>query len=159
MERQIFRKKNLENITSPEQLNEYIRLKSPGKWLVLSAIIVLMTGFFVWGILGRLDTQVTVASVAKGGTMTTYIRIDDIDKVKQGMRIVTEGENEYLRSVSEDPIIAESDIPAYAFYLGGFKQGEWVYCSESDTEHEDGVYSSYIIIESVAPISLLIPAD
>mgnify|MGYP007122110349 CR=1 FL=1 len=40
----IFRKKSLDRIESPEQLNDYIRVTSPGIWIFLAAAIVLLVG-------------------------------------------------------------------------------------------------------------------
>jgi len=41
MSDQIFRKKSLDRISSPEQLNDYIRVANPGIWMILAAVIIL----------------------------------------------------------------------------------------------------------------------
>ena len=74
MDNQLFRKKNLEKISSPEQLNDYIRVSNPGVWIVLAAVIVLLVGVCVWGIFGQLETTVGSAAVVKDGKMTVYIK-------------------------------------------------------------------------------------
>lgn len=51
----IFREKSLERISEPEQLHDYIRVTSPGIWLVLIAVVILLAGVFVWGIFGKLQ--------------------------------------------------------------------------------------------------------
>ena len=40
----IFRQRNLEKVSSPEQMNDYIRVSSPSVWMVLAAVIVLLAG-------------------------------------------------------------------------------------------------------------------
>jgi hypothetical protein len=40
----LFRKKSIERISSPEQLNDYLRVTSPSTWIILIAVIVLRTG-------------------------------------------------------------------------------------------------------------------
>ena len=57
MSDQIFRKKSLDRISSPEQLNDYIRVANPGIWMILAAVIILLAGVCVWGIFGHLDTN------------------------------------------------------------------------------------------------------
>ena len=57
MSDQIFRKKSLDRISSPEQLNDYIRMANPGIWMILAAVIILLAGVCVWGIFGHLDTN------------------------------------------------------------------------------------------------------
>ena len=39
----LFREKNLERLENPEKLNDYLRVTSPGVWLVLAAV---MAGLF-----------------------------------------------------------------------------------------------------------------
>ena len=48
----LFREKTLKRVSSPEQLDDYIRVISPGVWLVLSGIIVLLLGVLAWAVLG-----------------------------------------------------------------------------------------------------------
>ena len=48
---------NLEiGIKSPEQLDNYIRVTSPGAWLVLSAILIVLAGFAFWIFTGEIET-------------------------------------------------------------------------------------------------------
>lgn len=47
MEKQIFRKKSVERVSSPEQLSDYIRVSNPSVWMTLAAIIVLLAGVCV----------------------------------------------------------------------------------------------------------------
>ena len=53
----IFRPRSLERISSPEQLNDYIRVTTPGVWLVLAALVVLLAGMLAWSILGTVSVQ------------------------------------------------------------------------------------------------------
>ena len=38
----LFRKKSLDRISSPEELHDYLRVTSPSLWMVLAAIMVLL---------------------------------------------------------------------------------------------------------------------
>ena len=40
----LFREKSLETIESPESLNDYLRVTSPGVWIILAAVIALLVG-------------------------------------------------------------------------------------------------------------------
>jgi len=51
----VFRKKSLERISSPEQLNDYIRVSTPSLWIALIATLLLLAGAIIWGILGSID--------------------------------------------------------------------------------------------------------
>lgn len=49
----IFRQKSLDKISSPEKLDDYIRVTSPSVWFILAAIILLLFGALFWGIFGE----------------------------------------------------------------------------------------------------------
>ena len=40
----LFREKSLETVENPEQLNDYLKVTSPGVWIVLGAVIVILAG-------------------------------------------------------------------------------------------------------------------
>ena len=41
---QIFRQKSLDQISSPEQLHDYLHVTNPTVWLALAAVILLLVG-------------------------------------------------------------------------------------------------------------------
>ncbi len=57
MRESIFRKKSLERISSPEEIDEYMKVTSPGTWLVLMAIILLLGAVIAWGITGEIESN------------------------------------------------------------------------------------------------------
>lgn len=59
MKKELFRENAIKKVSSPEQLNEYIRVTNPGIWVTLVAIIILLIGVCVWGALGKIETTVT----------------------------------------------------------------------------------------------------
>lgn len=64
--RSIFRKKSLDRVTSPEQLNDYIKVTTPSVWLILIATLILIVGVVVWAVFGRIQvkTETGVKEVA-----------------------------------------------------------------------------------------------
>lgn len=53
----IFREKSIKRVSSPEQLNDYIRVTSPSVWIVLLALVVLLLGMLAWSVLGRIEVH------------------------------------------------------------------------------------------------------
>ena len=51
----VFRQKNIDKVSSPEQLNDYIRVTTPSVWLVLAALVLLLIGMLVWSVLGTVE--------------------------------------------------------------------------------------------------------
>ena len=84
MNEQLFRKKSIERVSSPEQLNEYIRVSNPGIWMVLAAIIVLLVGAIVWGVVGTLDTTLSTVAIAENGEVTIYVKEEDVASIESG---------------------------------------------------------------------------
>ena len=63
----IFRQKSIDKVSSPEKLDDYIRVTRPGVWMTLAAIGILLVGTIVWGIFGELtihDNDGTTRTVA-----------------------------------------------------------------------------------------------
>ena len=58
----IFRQKSIDRVSSPEQLNDYIRVTTPTVWLVLLALVILLLGMLAWSVFG------TVQGVDSNGT-------------------------------------------------------------------------------------------
>ena len=87
MNDQLFRKKSMEKITSPENLNDYIRVANPGVWMTLFAVILILIGVCCWGVFGRLDTTVRTAAVPDGTRTVCYISEENIASVEEGMTV------------------------------------------------------------------------
>lgn len=156
MNEQIFRKKSLERVASPEQLNEYIRVSTPGMWMVLAAIVVLLVGVCVWGVVGHLDTTLKTVAVGENGKMTLYVREDAIDTIEPGME-VSIGESEYcIKEISVKPVIAGDGYDEYALHVGEIQQGEWFYTVVLDGSYIEGIHHAEIIVDSVSPMFFVV---
>ena len=53
----IFREKSLERVSSPEQMDEYIKVITPSVWIALIALVVLLAGFLIWSIFGTMEVH------------------------------------------------------------------------------------------------------
>ena len=156
MNEQIFRKKSVDKVSSPEQLNEYIRVANPGVWMVLAAIVILLAGVVVWGFIGHLDTTLDTAVVCENGEAVIYVKEADIEKVEVGMTVRV-GDKEYtLGEIPTEPVRVDDTFSEYAIHLGRLTAGEWVYAVDLSGEFADGVQKAEIVIESIAPISFIL---
>ncbi len=156
MNEQIFRKKSMERVSSPEQLNEYIRVSSPSMWMVLLAIAVLLIGVCVWGVAGHLDTTLQTVAIGENGQMTVYIRESDISSVKQGMAVSVGGVEYTIAELSVAPEAAGDGFDEYALHVGGIRRGEWLYAASINGPYAEGIHGAEITVESISPISFVI---
>lgn len=155
MDNQIFRKKSLDRVNSPEQLNDYVRVSNPGIWMVLAAVIFLLAGICVWGIFGHLDTTIDTVGICENGIMTCYISDDKISAVQPGMKVTVNDVEYEITSVSDTPVAVDDSMDAYALHLGNFQIGQWVHTVTAVTDLNSGTYETKITTESISPISFV----
>ena len=153
---ELFRKKSLERISSPEQLNAYIRVSTPSVWVLLGAIIVLLVGVCVWGVFGRMDTTLPVTAVAGSGVVTAYVKEADAAKVTVDAVVSVNGQQGRVTSIGTEPMRVDDTFTEYMRHVGGLQEGEWVYAVALDANVPDGVCTAQIVIDSVSPMSFVL---
>ena len=156
MNEKLFRKKSVDKVSSPEQLNEYIRVANPGVWMVLAAIVILLAGVVVWGFIGHLDTTLDTALVCENGEAVIYVKEADVETVEVGMTVRV-GDKEYtLGEIPTEPVRVDGTLSEYAIHASGLAEGEWVYVVKVQGDCADGVQKAEIVIESISPISFIL---
>jgi hypothetical protein len=55
--KEIFRKNTLERISSPDKLNDYIRISRPSIWIVLFAILILVAVGIFWAFTAEITSD------------------------------------------------------------------------------------------------------
>ena len=62
-----YMKKKTKSITNPEELNKNLQYSSPISWIVLTSVVLLLAGFFVWASVYQIHIKVTgIASIHSG---------------------------------------------------------------------------------------------
>ena len=156
----LFRDKSMEAIESPESMNDYLQVTSPGIWLVLAAIIAILIGAILWSIFGRINTKVNVAVVSKDGSQICYVPYDKLQSVISAGVVDVEGQMYPLTidagsETTNTIIISESTNP-YVRVAGDLQIGDIAVAVPVDSDLANGVYTGHVITESLQPISLLI---
>ena len=60
MSNTLFRQKSMDRISSPEELHDYMRVTSPRLWMILAAIVVLLTGFIIYASTANMENTVKI---------------------------------------------------------------------------------------------------
>ena len=152
MNDKIFRKKSVDRMLSPEQLNDYIKVTNPGVWMVLAAIVILLVGVCVWGVFGILETKLSVAAVSRDGQTILYVKEDNVASVQENMSVYIGDESYKVTSISAQAVTVTEEISEYARHTGELSIGEWVYVVQIDGSMPDGVYKAQIVTDSVSPL-------
>lgn len=158
MAHSIFRKTSLDRVSDPEQLNDYIHVTNPGVWMIMCAVILLLTGVCVWGVFGQLDTTVTVGAVTENNQTICYVKETDLESLDAGMQVKI-GEATYqISNISRQPVLVDDTFTQYLLHVGGLSEGEWVYIAALDDVYgEEGMITeAKIVIESIEPIRFVL---
>ena len=158
MDHSVFRQKSMERITSPEQMNDYIRVSNPSVWMLLAAVIVLLIGVCVWGAFGHLDTAVQTGGVCEDGRLTVFLSESDFAR-SDGDSILSVGEVEYAAAsdAAGTPILLDESTDPYLLHLIGLSAGDWVHALSAEApDLKDGVYTVSVIIERVRPLDFVL---
>lgn len=154
----LYRQNAIERASTPEQLNEYIRVTNPGVWIMLLSVIVLLIGVCVWGVFGKLETTVDAVAVSDGSKTYCYVKDNGSLTVSEGDCFTLENETYIIvvisstaKKVSECALLNER-----AVYLGGFSENDWVYELTSEQNIPDTTPQAVkIVTEAVSPLSFV----
>ena len=156
MNKQLFKKSSMDKVSSPEQLQDYVKVANPGLWMVISAIVILLAGVIAWGFIGKIATTMSTAIVTDDGKSVIYVGESDVEKIDVGMTVRSEGREYTITDIAKEPIKVDGSLTDYAIHASGLTAGEWVYVVSIDGEHSDGVQKADIVIESISPISFIL---
>lgn len=135
MKESIFRKKSLERISSPEELDDYIKVTSPSMWLIMAAIILLLAAMIIWSFTGRMEITLETAAEVQGGQALIELPAEQIGKLTVGSEIRAGSQSGQVTEITkkDDGYLVIAQIP----------------------QLEDGVVEATLVTESIAPITFL----
>lgn len=150
--------KSIDRISSPEQLNDRLRVANPGVWLLLAGILLVLAGICVWGIFGRLDTLLPVGAMTDQGKTICYVKEESRDRIALDMEVISESRTTFVAGISPQPVQVDSQFPEYLCHVGNLSQGEWVYAvTLKEPIGKDGsIFSADIVIESITPARFVV---
>lgn len=135
MKNQIFRKKSLDKISSPEKLDDYLKVSTPSLWLVLLAVVSLLVGILVWSSISELETTISAVGSINDSNVEIILTGNDAELIDSGMKVKIGNSDTVIDYVQYDDLgraiaLGKCDLP-------------------------DGNYKVEIVTESVHPISFL----
>ena len=164
----IFRKESIERVSSPDQLDDYIRVQKPSVWILLALVIALLAAAFVWAGTAKLETTVSAFGIMDSAnpndTVTCYLMADKAGNVKPGQSAVLSYDSEYQGTVTavSGPYSYQEiardflDGNTYAVYMADIHEGNDYYRVTIQGKNlPNGAFDVTIIGESVSPISFL----
>ena len=138
MSEDIFRKKSLDKMRSPESLDDYIRVSNPGVWLLLVSVIVLLAGACVWGAFGHIGSTVPSAVCIEDGNAVCYIADEAISSIQTGLTV---------KFADTEAVITE---------IGEKGEKGYTCALSTDASLPDGFYEGKVIVKSYKPLSFIL---
>ena len=86
MKQNLFRKKSLDAVASPERLDEYIKVLHPGVWGVLIAFLAVIAAAVVWFAVGTIPNTIELQGVVFPGDGAVFT-LSNTDGKIQDMRV------------------------------------------------------------------------
>ncbi|MDR0404493.1 MAG: hypothetical protein LBH37_01655 [Oscillospiraceae bacterium] len=141
--KEIFRKSSLDRVSSPEKLNDYIKVSNPAIWLVILALFILLIVGIVWASVGTLPTKIktlggTFQNQESTGT-TEYVRcfVPERDLLDEDGDMSSNGEQKKFVKVGQSAEI----LPIGADPRTGVMEGKVVSISGTPVSRDDGSLS------------------
>ena len=132
----LYRKASIDRIQSPEQLNQYLRVTNPPVWVLLAAVIVLLTGILIWGSFTCIGSFVEGSARVENGNM----RIEFTDDAQ-------------AKNVSPGMTVTIGDARATVSSVGYGEDGRLFALAE--TGLDDGAYRVQVSYRQTQIIQLL----
>lgn len=157
----LFRKTSLERISSPEKLNDYIKVSNPSVWMVILALCIFLGGFLYWSITGSMPTTIDSKGVSYATAQSNpdntdmvvcFLSVENTTKLTQAM---SKDSNVYVKIYPKN-----IDTNKYGYISGTVKQ---VDTKTTDAKSLESFFDSYtaneIIPENGTGVQVVIKLD
>lgn len=141
---------------TPARLGDYITVANPGTWMVLLAILVFLIGLFTWCTFARITTRVSTVVVSDGDGIRCYVKAEDIDDIAAGQTLLVNDSLLMVDDIGREPVEVNDAQSDYVRQMGNLTRGEYVYPVTLTGELTKGIYDAEIIVESIAPLKLIL---
>ena len=124
--------KTVEKISSPDDLNKFLKHTSPATWIILGLSICLLLGLIISAFFVRITDKIQGIANVKDGEVTLVISESNKRKLEEGQKV-------YIL----DQIGVIDSVTNYVPVISGF-------------DLDDGEYNYTINVKEIRPIDFLI---
>ena len=160
MNSKLFRKSSIDRVSSPEQLNDYIRVSNPSVFLILGAILILFIAVLVWGFTGSLPSSISLVGIVKEDNLICYVSSEKAGQIQKNMLVkINEEDTGTVYSVSSIPVSAK-EVNSYVdsdYVANLLSLSDWNTKIQIDAQglEDNKVYHLSIITKEMRPIDFL----
>ncbi|MDO5328777.1 MAG: hypothetical protein Q4E88_01580 [Coriobacteriia bacterium] len=155
MDKKTFRKEAIDSVSTPYDINDYIRIAQPSTWIILFAIILFLVGALCWGYFGRLYSYFTSPAVVEDNQITSVISDDYYNNVQIGTKIVVDDKQGEISEKSPIPETATELLAKYNLNSSVIDPNDKYYIVKGHIDTSDGSYQAQIVTKEHKPIEFL----
>lgn len=102
-----FRKSALEKLSTPEKLDQLIKVTSPKAWITLSVVFAALATGIGWAVLGRISTKLNVTGVVLGGEVHEVVATSQGQLMKLNVKIGDQVERGAVIATVQQPELVQ----------------------------------------------------
>jgi len=129
----LFRQESLKRLSSPDDLNDILRVVNPSGWAVLLSVLLILAGIFVWSFVGNVERKINTSVEVAGGVARFTVK-DTVLKSKMPVKV--------------------GDTKSLLLNVGKDKDGNYI-GTANVSGMTDGIYEAEITVERISPIKFL----
>nr|WP_297706624.1 hypothetical protein [uncultured Butyrivibrio sp.] len=89
MKKNLYREKSIKKISSPENLDEYLRVTTPSMWAVLFGTAIVLIGIFIWSAAMSIGSYTYGTAKVENGKVTAVFQDNKTSRlIDSGMEMV-----------------------------------------------------------------------
>ena len=154
--------KRPQSISSPEELHDYLRVTSPRLWIILGAIVILLTAFIVYASTATMENTMPIRVAVMTETIPPEAR-ESADGVESTRSFSAALPISYQRTVKPGMLMRLGEERGYVDFTGSFEEVEGgeaelnvIFTMENEHLYlPDGFYDGELVLEATSPISFL----
>lgn len=151
----LFRSKSMDNISSPEKMDDYIHVTNPAAWMIIVLIIMLLMSGLVISLIS-VDSRQVCYGIKENEELVAYVADSQLTSISNRDTCIVNDVECIITSIDTVPVQA-SGINAYLRELNSNSADDWVYEVVVDAKNfDEGIYKIEFTGEPVRPIDYLI---
>ena len=156
----LFNRKAVEKLRSPDDLDRYLRVTSPGAWILVIAGVALLAGIAAWFFFGSVSDRVSFGGFVNGDNICCLADTETALRIKSGDMAYVDGRTEQVQIVDEKSISRE-DLKKYVSDLmlqqliGDNENAYMVYLSNSEPDCDTKNLKVTILLDQKTPFSMV----
>lgn len=77
---ELYTKRSMEDLSSPDQLRDHLKVTGVPVWIIMIAILVLLLGLFAWSAFATLTSYTSANGTVRGGVMAVTLQGEALEK-------------------------------------------------------------------------------